>query len=690
MTPLKYSFVFFIIALALTLSAHADWTHINGPTGEDITCFTSHGTTIFAGSRSGVYRSTDNGLSWNWKNGISSNSITSIGSTIVISSVSYGTFSSTDNGENWTKILENSSSNLAVNGGIVFRGNYDGIYRSFDTCKTWEKLSTIFTSASLCTKGNSLIAYGRDTSTTSKHYPIGISNDNGVNWTYTYSDKLDNLHDYDGKIAVHDTTLFIGVFRSTDNGKNWTNIALGKKNPLDCTLFTNGGSALYVAGDYTHRDLYRSTDNGDTWTEVRSGLSGNVIQNITAIGQVIYAGTGNSGVYRSTDNGETWNQSNAGFPYLEVTSLVEKDSILFAGTSNQFTRHEYGGIYRSTNRGVTWTEINKGLANLNILSLAVSGNTLFAATSIVGVYRSSDNGDNWTRLEIDTVMHTEDTYLAVSELGVFVTVNYKLFHSTDNGDNWTTINGNFPFSGNNSIAAKGNVVCVGSEDLIMRFIYKDKKWTQKSIGNRIEWPYTNILAIKDSTVFTLSDVGLLRITSDVKGGLQVDKILGDYIPGAFIVHGSTLYAAVGSIQKSHNDGETWALVDSTLKKNVLTLMIGGSTLYAGTQNEGIWKLTINTTGISENMNKETDNYSTFSCYPNPATNTLTIDRTTLQFPENTPVHYTLSTLVSGKVMEFYNSEPKFTVPLEGITSGIYCLTAEQAASKVAVMVTVAK
>ena len=121
---------------------------------------------------------------------------------------------------------------------------------------------------------------------------------------------------------------------------------------------------------------------------------------------------------------------------------------------------------------------------------------------------------------------------------------------------------------------------------------------------------------------------------------------------------------------------------------IYSLEIIGNTLFAGTYSSGIWKYDLNSNGITEQEYTGQSGVSWFTCYPNPATNTLTIDRTSLHFPENVPAHYTLSTLIGGKVMEYYNNEPRFTVQLGGVVSGVYSLTAESGGNRAAVMVTV--
>ena len=51
-----------LIATAIPGDLHAQWVQTDGPYGGDINCFAMSGSTLFAGTGRGVYRSTDYGI----------------------------------------------------------------------------------------------------------------------------------------------------------------------------------------------------------------------------------------------------------------------------------------------------------------------------------------------------------------------------------------------------------------------------------------------------------------------------------------------------------------------------------------------------------------------------------------------------------------------------------------------------
>jgi hypothetical protein len=137
------------------------------------------------------------------------------------------------------------------------------------------------------------------------------------------------------------------------------------------------GSDVYTAA---RQGVFRSGNNGLDWTSANYGLP-NGINCIAAYGNNLFAGTANDGIYLSTNYGASWNYAVSGLPpNTSITALTVVGTSIFAGTLN-------GNAYCSTNNGASWTDVSSGLKpNVTVTSFFVSGTDLFAGTWSQGVW----------------------------------------------------------------------------------------------------------------------------------------------------------------------------------------------------------------------------------------------------------------------------------------------------------------
>jgi len=225
----------------------------------------------------------------------------------------------------------------------------------------------------------------------------------------------------------------LGIYRSTNNGGNWTSVNSGLTNPNVADLIVLGNNIF--AG--TLAGVFRSTNNGDSWTAVNSGLTNLKAYTFIVSGTNIFTGTFGGGVFLSTNNGTSWNPVNNGLTNLNIMSLLAVGTDIFAGTIG-------GGIFRSTNNGGNWSPVNSGLPLVPIIStLAVNGTNIFAGAFGGGVFRSTNNGGNWSTVNSGL---TNDTIISLSVSGTYIfagTFGGGIFISANNGGSWIKKNQGF-------------------------------------------------------------------------------------------------------------------------------------------------------------------------------------------------------------------------------------------------------
>ncbi len=224
-----------------------------------------------------------------------------------------------------------------------------------------------------------------------------------------------------------------GIFRSTDNGMNWTDVNNGLTDKDVLSLAVSGTNLF--AGTWGG-GVFLSTNSGTNWTAVNNGLTSTYVYSFTVSGTNIFAGTGDEGVFLSTNNGLSWAAVNNGLTNSQVWALAVSRTNLFAGTFG-------GGIFLSTDSGTNWTSVNNGLTDLYVMTLAAMGEKIFAGTYGGGVFLSTNNGTTWTAVN-NSLSNTYVHSLIVSGTNLFAGTDYVyeggIYLSTDSGTSWALVN----------------------------------------------------------------------------------------------------------------------------------------------------------------------------------------------------------------------------------------------------------
>ncbi|MFN0033946.1 MAG: T9SS type A sorting domain-containing protein [Saprospiraceae bacterium] len=281
------------------LNAQTNWTRCSEGLPEDKIVFSlaQIGTTLFAGtSKAGVYKSDNNGNSWQ-------------------PMPPHAAF------------LQTTAGSMAVIDTFLFVGQIGkGVLRTSLHDTAW----VLLTNGLLNKSVQDLIAVGNTLYAATYGGGVFYSSDMGNSWSTLH----DNLGMDDQKVfalANNATTLFAGTqgidalpdtgvaYRTTFGGTEWNRINTGfirNGVHLEQVFSMDANDSLVFAGT-DDVGLFRSTDNGDNWVPV-GGYNGD-IRAIKIVGETVYYGTHFGGAYRSLDAGQNWSADNTGFVFGNMT-----------------------------------------------------------------------------------------------------------------------------------------------------------------------------------------------------------------------------------------------------------------------------------------------------------------------------------------------------------------------------------
>jgi photosystem II stability/assembly factor-like uncharacterized protein len=314
----------FILLLAFPFAyqvVHAQWVQsgLMGTNVYDIKTLDNgaSGTTLFAATDNGIYRSTDNGINWfdiSKTLPMYINTVTKIAfyNKEIFASTGSGIFRSTDGGESWTAMGLNPEAyvfSLVVIDTNLFVGTVFGVYRS-----------TI----------------------------LGTHNIDQTTWTQVLAPDVWTL----SLVAGSDTSgtyLLVGagyegyltgvVYLSRNNGTTWNIISSGVNGipthmvvALATSPDETGGSILF-AGTW-FEGVFRSTNYGESWKVINSGLTNTTINSLSCFKNLLFAGTCGDGLFISADSGESWDDVSLGLPKNSfINTILVSGQDIWVGTS---------------------------------------------------------------------------------------------------------------------------------------------------------------------------------------------------------------------------------------------------------------------------------------------------------------------------------------------------------------------
>jgi len=611
-------FAFLGVLLLMTISNTfaQSWQNMNGASDGLVLGFTTHSSYWFTATASGVFRSSDNGNTWQ----------------AVIDAI--------------------SSRDILTQANRVWVAAYDGVYYSDDDGNTWifEAISGAGEVMSMTIFNNELWIGTRS---------AGVFKRNAANsWLPMNQGFSIPDHLITQKLVNHNGTIYLGggrnLFRRNLTTNSWDSLAKPSSNlpySVGYLCLESDGTNLYTYGQGS--GFYFSSNNGTTWSQANLGLfdvntstaSSIVFQNNSvflagSVGffkntfpfannwqtldnaiDIYYLGKNNNNLVRgagikgfgiSTDNGLTWSANGSG--------LTDYITGIASNGTDVFTSGYGSGIEKLATNG-TWQDINTFNTASNPGGYAVCwhNNKLFAARAAsYQVYVSNNNGVSWANIGNNFPFGIIPTHFASNNNRLYAAMSDASLYYTDNdGMSWTmtTTLGHYIYD----IAFEGNNLWAATDSGVFMSANQGSSWSYKGMGNNELYS----IAITNGRVLVGTlDYGVYASDNNGNtwnavnnGDLGSVTTLDLYANGNFVVAGTSGLGAFYSTDK----GNTWTEWNTNLSNYYISCLAArGNELYAGTVGGGVYKIEIASFLSIDNQLDE----SFVTLYPNPVTNTL--------------------------------------------------------------------
>jgi photosystem II stability/assembly factor-like uncharacterized protein len=376
-----------------------------------------------------------------------------------------------------------------------------------------------------------------------------------------------------------------GVFKSTDRGETWRQVALSGSRVLGLAIDPTDGDVIYAAEE---SGMYKSTNGGTRFVPINTGLPANgrtlslVIDPSAPL--TLYVGT-NAGVFRTIDGGATWTAANTGLEEVEIVALAIdplSPLTLYAGSLDN-------GGYKTIDGGTTWSPLLD--LPYDVRSIAVDPVTpelVYAAIYHRRIRKSENRGESW--VEIGSEALTGDTLRVIAAPGAVYAVSEEdgVYQSKDQGETWERSNAGLAATVPNILAIANGVLYAGTGNCIFDSEDGAATWSEPS-----RLYLFNDLAIAPDVLYAATGGGIYKSENGVdwtqlfQAGTVAQSIAID--PTST----STIYAGFArDLMKSTNGGRDWEPASTGMAANhVSSIVVDPSsprTIYAHTQ-DGVFK-----------------------------------------------------------------------------------------------------
>jgi len=319
----------------------AAWSPVNtGLPANSIQRLYSDGTTLYAGTiGKGIIKSTDDGETWEDINsGIINSRIAAFAvKDEYLFAASQGSinkfFRTSDYGDTWEPVdsglpIDKQVTSAAIKDNYIFAAA-GTIYSSTNNGTSWES-----SGSGIPADNNTLSVYADGDNIFAGGKMVYKSSDNGLTWNTSNTGMPNFATVYEFARSGNNILAVTGygIYLSNDGGNSW----LVSNNGIASYYGTKGiivhGGEVFI-GNELFPDVYKSTDNGANWTKA-SNVPGQAVTSFASNGTTLFSGVINNGVYSSSNSGTSWTNIRTGLPQPGIVyyKLAIKDNYIFCGT----------------------------------------------------------------------------------------------------------------------------------------------------------------------------------------------------------------------------------------------------------------------------------------------------------------------------------------------------------------------
>jgi len=394
---------------------------------------------------------------------------------------------------------------------IMTVGALDGVYRSKDAGKNWEKISA---SNSEIKNVESIAVDPKDPNAVyaGTWHLAWKTADGGATWQHINKGMIDDSDVFSIIVDSSDSSVVFasacsGIYKSQSAGEQFSKIQGIPFSARRTRVLKQDPSNTAVVYAGTTEGLWKTTDSGKTWKRVTNP---EVVVNDVMVdprnSQHVLLATDRAGVLASEDGAASFTASNHGYTHRYVTTiLADKNDAetVYVGVVND---REQGGVFISHDGGQHWQQKSAGLDGRDVFVLKQAADGDIIAGTNRGMFELRRNSSTWSPINnvveekgnrksktvVRSVLTAKVSDIEITSKRWFAATAAGLYFSSNDGQSWNggAIVGQRDFV---SVQAEGDMIAAATHTSVIT-----------SINNGTTWQESNALAPFVSSIRSLT------------------------------------------------------------------------------------------------------------------------------------------------------------------------------------------